>query len=45
MVASQDPDFYRDRIFELVPSRDKCINVLGVILKNNDILVEYMSYI
>jgi hypothetical protein len=25
----QEPDFYRDGIFKLMPRWDKCINVLG----------------
>jgi hypothetical protein len=25
----QEPDFYRDGVFKLVPRWDKCINVLG----------------
>jgi hypothetical protein len=28
-LRMQEPDFYRDGIFKLVPKWDKCINVLG----------------
>jgi hypothetical protein len=28
-LRMQEPDFYRDGIFKLVPRWDKCINVLG----------------
>jgi len=30
---------------KLLPDFDKCINVLGISLKNSDSLVEYVSYI
>jgi hypothetical protein len=28
-LCMQEPDFYRDGIFKLVPKWDKCISVLG----------------
>lgn len=31
----EEPDFCRDEIFLLVPVWDKCIDVLGIVLKND----------
>jgi hypothetical protein len=41
----QDPDFYRDGILKLVPRWNKCIDVLGDLITNNDASVEEMSYV
>jgi hypothetical protein len=29
LFRMQEPNFYRDEIFKLLPTWDKCINVLG----------------
>jgi hypothetical protein len=39
----QEPDFYREGIFKFVPRWDKCNNVFGVMLKNNDKSVVQMN--
>jgi hypothetical protein len=36
----QEPDFYSDGIFKLVPRWDKCINVLGDYTEKDYISVE-----
>jgi hypothetical protein len=33
-LQMQEPEFYHDRIFELVPRWDRCINVLGDYVEN-----------
>jgi hypothetical protein len=35
-LRMQEPDFYSDRIFELFQIWDRCINLLGIILKRSD---------
>jgi hypothetical protein len=30
LLRMQQPDFYREGIFKLVPEWDKCINILGI---------------
>jgi hypothetical protein len=39
----QDIDFYRDCSFKLVPRWEMCVNVLGIMVKNNDASVEEIS--
>jgi hypothetical protein len=36
-VKEQEPDFLSDRSFKVRPKWDKCINMLGIILQNNNI--------
>jgi hypothetical protein len=44
-LQTQEPDFYRDGIFKLVPKWDKCIIVPRDYVENNYTLVEQMYYI
>jgi hypothetical protein len=39
-LQMQEPNFYSDGIFKLMPRWAECINVLGIMLKNNDTSVE-----
>jgi hypothetical protein len=44
-LRMQEPDFYRDEIFKLLPRWDKCIRVLGNYAKKNGTSVSYINVV